>query len=347
MSKLVVAVCDTEDGYRNRFVTYLVEHKAAEMTVHAFSTLETLLDAAKKRTFDAVLLGRGFEAAADILREQGAALLLLTDDLPERVAESDEYQAKQQPKAVNVFRYQSVDMILHEMQALTGQRMAVPAGETALASRMEVVGVYSPIRHEMQMPFSVILAALLSEKRKTLYIDLMENSGFLEMFHLAVEYDFGDFVLAIRGRRLQPETYWRSLYESEGMYYIPPFRSPENLHELTLEDYLAFLAFLEEATDFETVVIDFGEGLADFGRMLGRCTGIYCPVRQGFFFDCQLNQFLAYLENASESGIRERLHLVDLPFSAKGIRSGGDTLRQLQWSEFGDYVRRYVNGGTV
>ena len=37
MNKIAVAVCDTDREYRDRFVTYLVERKAEEYAVSAFS----------------------------------------------------------------------------------------------------------------------------------------------------------------------------------------------------------------------------------------------------------------------------------------------------------------------
>jgi hypothetical protein len=40
----------------------------------------------------------------------------------------------------------------------------------------------------------------------------------------------------------------------------------------------------------------------------------------------------------------ERLQFVNLPFTAKGIRGGGNMLEQLVWSEFGDYIRDYLAG---
>ena len=43
-------------------------------------------------------------------------------------------------------------------------------------------------------------------------------------------------------------------------------------------------------------------------------------------------------------GMSERLQFVNLPFTAKGIRGGGNMLEQLVWSEFGDYIRDYLAG---
>lgn len=356
MSKFVVAVCDAEEGYRNRFVTYLVDHKAEEITVHAFSTLERFLSAIGQEVFDVVLLGRGFDAAEAAVEEQGIPLLRLKDCVPEFVEEEETYQSGTSAQVADVFRYQPMDTILHEMQAFMGRRTVTAATAGRTASRLEVIGVYSPIHHDMQIPFSVIFASLLSEKRKVLYLNLMDYSGFMELFGLESDCDMGDIILRIRNGRLQPEAFWRCVYETGGLCYIPPFHSAENLHELTWGDYMELLTFLEEETDFATVVIDFGDGVTDLVHMLESCSSIYCPMKKGFLFSCQMNQFLACLAHVTEDArlfgeirsqednLEERIREVDLPYSARGIRGGTDVLRQLQWSEFGDYVREYLNG---
>ena len=51
-----------------------------------------------------------------------------------------------------------------------------------------------------------------------------------------------------------------------------------------------------------------------------------------------------YLEQVKPDGMSERLQFVNLPFTAKGIRGGGNMLEQLVWSEFGDYIRDYLAG---
>ena len=52
MNKIAVAVCDTDREYRDRFVTYLVERKAEEYAVSAFSMPEKLLEALEEKKPD-------------------------------------------------------------------------------------------------------------------------------------------------------------------------------------------------------------------------------------------------------------------------------------------------------
>lgn len=363
LSRIAVAVCDTDTEYRDRFVTYLIEHRAKEYAVHAFSAPELLVEGSEREKIDVAICGKGFTEAGEAVRMEGIPVLFLRETTgeaaikPSRVAEASGYsiigaeesQATEerpyQPakaKAADVFRYQPMETILHEVQVLVGAQAKKTKSVTA---GMEIIGVYSPICHEMQMPFAVVLARMLSEKRKVLYVNLMEHSGFLELFGLTGEYDLGDVVLAIRRKRFSEEMFLKSVYEAEGIHYIPPFDNPEDLREFSAEEYHAFLAFLEEQTDYEVLVLDFGAGMQEFAAVLDRCTSIYCPMKNGYFYECRMNHFLRYLGREQDESVKERIHVVQLPFSARRIRTGMDVCRQLLWSEFGDYVREYLTGG--
>lgn len=343
MNKILLAICDTDDDYRERFAAYLIERWADKFSVYTFSGMEHFLEALKEQRFDAVILGQGSEAAEKALRERKIPTLLLLDTIPERVAEDSAYTTAEEEKRVILFRYQPMDAILHEVQALAGNVLFAEP-EPKRLSRLEVIGVYSPILHEMQMPFSLVLAEKLAERRKVLYINLMCHSGFLEILGLPGRYDMGDIILRLRNKRLFSETFLKCLYESNRVNYIAPFHNPEDLRGYTSQDHVALLAFLEEATDFETVIFDFGEGTEQFAEVLGRCRTIYCPMKAGYFYECRLSEFLMYLEKSSASAVRENIHILNLPFSAKQIRGGGDVRKQLLWSEFGDYVRSYLGG---
>ena len=338
MDKVTVAVCDIDTEYRDRFVTYLVERKTGKYAVYAFSTVEHFLDALSKQIFEVVVFGRGFEEAKGVVRERNIPLLILKDDTTECLEEVD--------KIVSVFRYQPVEAILHEMQVLLGNHYKEVVLDRTI-SHLEVIGVYSPICHEMQMPFSIVFAEMMAERRKVLYVNLMQYSGFLEVFGLSGRYDIGDIILRLRNNRLCAETFLKCLYESNRVHYIPPFHNPEDLRNFTLRDYMALMEFLEKSTNFEVVIFDFGKGLESFPKMLRACGSVYCPMKTGYFYECRLNEFLSYLEKSTVKDVRECLHMINLPFSARQIRGGGDVRKQLLWSEFGDYIRNYFKGGSV
>lgn len=342
MNKIAVAFCEEDDTYRNRFVTYLMEHKAKEIAVYAFSAVKPFLEEAKKQKFDVIILGTGFAELAKALWEMKFPVLLLKDTAPEQVAESEGYQENGIPILQTVFRFQNMESIVHEIFVLSHGE---PIGEVAVRiSGVEILGVYSPVRHEMQMPFSMVLAQLMAERGKALYLNLMENNGFMELFGFDGRYDMGDVIIRLRDHRMTPEDFRKYVYETDRISYIPPFPNMENLHELLFSDFLSLIRFIQEETDIRIVIIDFGGSLDCFSGMLEICTGIYCPVKNGFFYECQIKCFLDYISKMPKTHLRDRIQLVDVPYSAKNIRGGGDVMRQLLYSEFGDYVRGYFSG---
>ncbi|MCI8390692.1 MAG: hypothetical protein HFI35_08445 [Roseburia sp.] len=359
MDKITIAVCDSDEEYRNRFTSYLAEHKAEELMVCAYSAPDAFFSAADRNRFDVAVFGSGF--TKELAENRGIPILLLSDTRTlreDRTAEGmsgqrdrelpQQEKTKELPagaKVREVFRYQPIEAILREIWIAAGAGSPSEKKTVRGTTGIEVIGVYSPMRHEMQMPFSVVLADRLAEKEKVLYINLIAGSGFMELFCLDCSYDLGDLVLCLRNGRTGTGAFRKSVCEMSHLYYIPPFANPENLHDFSVNDYTGLLDYLEQQTDFEAVVFDFGDGLDQFAGMLARCTSIYCPMKEGFFFECQMAHFAAYLEKESGEVAKEQLNRVVLPYSARRIHGGSDVLGQLLWSEFGDYVRNYLAGG--
>ena len=343
MHKLDVAFCDTNEPYGERFAAYLMEHKAKEFTVHLFPEPELFLQKIKNEKFDLVLLGSGFSEFGEQAVLSGMTVLILSENIPERLSEDNSYLQSGRKLTV-IFKYQPMEAILHEMMVVTGGKKAGKESFTDRLTKLEIIGVYSPIGHEMQMPFSMVLSSVLAKQRRILYINLMQNTGFLQLFDSQAEYDIGDLTLRLRRGTTESEQFFQSIYEMGDFSYVAPFRNPEQLGEFQMDDYRKLLAHLEENTKFDTVVFDFGTGIPSIAAFLEECSSIYCPVKEGYFYECQKTEFVHYLEQVKPDGMSERLQFVNLPFTAKGIRGGGNMLEQLVWSEFGDYIRDYLAG---
>ena len=304
------------------------------------------------------MLGSGFSEFGEQAVLSGMTVLILSENIPERLSEDNSYLQSGRKLTV-IFKYQPMEAILHEMMIVTGGKKAGKESFTDRLTKLEIIGVYSPIGHEMQMPFSMVLAQKLSTEKKVLYVNLMEHSGMLELLGVPgecdlgevilalrsqAEYDIGDLTLRLRRGTTESEQFFQSIYEMGDFSYVAPFRNPEQLGEFQMDDYRKLLAHLEENTKFDTVVFDFGTGIPSIAAFLEECSSIYCPVKEGYFYECQKTEFVHYLEQVKPDGMSERLQFVNLPFTAKGIRGGGNMLEQLVWSEFGDYIRDYLAG---
>lgn len=114
MHKLDVAFCDTNETYGERFAAYLMEHKAKEFTVHLFPEPELFLQKIKNEKFDLVLLGSGFSEFGEQAVLSGMTVLILSENIPERLSEDNSYLQSGRKLTV-IFKYQPMEAILHEM----------------------------------------------------------------------------------------------------------------------------------------------------------------------------------------------------------------------------------------
>ena len=61
MQKIKIALCDKDKFYCERFATYMMNHKAQEIELNIYSTIEQFTGDEKMGNFDLVIAGSGFE----------------------------------------------------------------------------------------------------------------------------------------------------------------------------------------------------------------------------------------------------------------------------------------------
>lgn len=75
--------------------------------------------------------------------------------------------------------------------------------------------------------------------------------------------------------------------------------------------------------------------------MMSRCDELLLIGREGYFYECRDKHFYEWLEKTGHQAVAEKIRKVNVPYTAKNIHGGGNVIEQLQWSEFGDFVRRW------
>ena len=335
MGKIKVAIYDEDKGYRERFADYLMNYKPQEIELSVYTQIEYFLNQQNVDKYHLVVLGGGYEDVLAQVKEIQIPVLVLTEYAQSYVKETVDF-AKEQ--VVYTSKYQSMDVITRQMRLMT-EAGRVRENSRLAMHEMEVVGICSPVKHEMQMFFSLLYARNVAKYGKVLYINLLELSGFSELFG-ETEYDFGDVILLLREERCQPERILACIYELEDISYLSPLQSLESIREITAEDIKRLLEFVAVYTDFQTVVIDLGTALAGVVEVLLECAKIYCLIKKGYYYDVQQEQFLSFLEKSVDAAFEERMIMLELPYLAKVISGRANLLEQLDWSEFGDFVRQ-------
>ena len=155
-----------------------------------------------------------------------------------------------------------MEQLLHEIYVQAGMTKREPVG-VQVATHGKVIGVVSPECHEMQELFSVMHAVNLGREQKVLYFNFLEFSGFRELFGQTGNFDFTDVVLKLRSGELTTEYFWNCVYEMSGISVILPFENPENIRQIGRQEWEQFIDFMEQNTDFEVLVVDFGVSMPE------------------------------------------------------------------------------------
>lgn len=337
MAKIKVAIYDKDKGYRERFVDYLMNHKAQELELSVFSEETYFLSALDVDKYHLLVVGCGYEEILFHVKARGIPILILTEYMQDYVKESLDLEDK------HIFyttKYQSMDVITKRMQLMTESIRTHKMSVTG-SRRLEVIGVFSPVKHEMQMMFSLLYARNAVKNGSVLYINLMEFSGFSELFGER-EYDLSDVVLLVRNEGYASDDIQSYIYEMDNFSYICPFTNPENVKEVRGGDIKKILEMLAEYTDYQTIILDIGTGITDYGEILLNCDKIYSLEKRGYLFEIQIIQFYVYLEKLGDAVFLERIESVEIPYPAKVVFGGGNLLERLNWSELGDFVRSKI-----
>ena len=330
MAKIKVAIYDADKGYRERFADYLMNHKASEMELAVFTNEQFFFEALDVDKFHLFVLGGGYETVLPRARAKKVPVLVLMESAQSYVKETIQMMDEQ---VVYTSRYQSMDVITQKMQVLADVKHSY-SDMKVLRRNPEIVGIVSPVSHEMQILFSLLLARNVAREQKVLYVNLLEFAGFAEIFN--------DAILQVREVKVKEERLRACIYEADGFSYISPILNPENVREITGEDLSRLLDVVTEYMDYQMIVVDIGLNVAGFAEILPVCDRVFSLEKRGYLFETRTKQFLSYLERAVDEAFVERIHRLEIPGQAKVICGGLNLLEQLDWGDFGDFVRSVV-----
>ena len=287
MHKPRIAICVADQSYCEKLVAYLAGEKQKHAEVYVFSEPEVFWGSAERVDFHAALMEEVFFEKERIYNGVTRFILMHEGAVAEKWQDFP-----------TIYKYQTVDAILREIYGLIGDDQTE---EGVYPGGKELIGVYSPHGHDLQIAFSLGLAEILAEKKRVLYLNLMDCAGFEGLFGETYPVDLGDLLyFARKGGDRFFRKLSTMLYKTGDADYIPPAQNPEILHEATKEDYGQLLSLLCEKTDYQTIVMDFGALIPGFSELMQRCGKLYCPVSESELNLCRIRHFESYLSGGGE-----------------------------------------------
>jgi hypothetical protein len=236
-----------------------------------------------------------------------------------------------------IYKYQSARTVLKNLMNILAEKEDEPM--SLLNKNCNIIGVYSPVKRSLKTSFCLTLGQIMAKERAVLYINMEEYAGFSTIFQKEYKADISDLIYYLRQDKANVMIKLEGIVDSvNNLDYIPPAISPMDIREVKKEEWERLLYEVGANSRYETVILDFGDGVDGLLELLGKCSKIYMPIREDYMSAAKIEQFDKLLIRAGYETLGSKIKKVKLPYhNSFGSREG--YAEQLIWSELGDYVR--------
>lgn len=332
MKKSILAICDVEKEYAYNFMEYINQKRSIPFEIQAFTNTASLLEFGSREDIDILLISD--KAMCDRVKSLGVENIVI---LSEGVHDP---QLDQYP---SVYKYQSSAQVIREVLACYGEEVLSAQAHHASSRRVAFIGVYSPLGRVLKTSFALTLGQLLARGRAVLYINMEEFSGFEELFHKEFSHTLSDLLYYIRQENGRAAHQLPSMVVTvNNLDVLPPVATPQDIWETPFEQWEKMLDGLLLHSTYEVIILDLGQGVDGWCRLLERCQKVYMPVLDDLISQGKIQQFERLLRMWEQGGLLDKIQKVKPPFHGS-FGEGADYVGQLPWSQLGDYVKTVLH----
>lgn len=330
MKKNIFAVCDLETSYAYNLMEYIYEKQGSGFEIQAFTSVKSLSSFAKEQDIELLLISA--QAMCNEVKELPIGRIMILSE-GELIEELSEYPA--------IYKYQASDSLIAEVMDLYAAEKA-PSPQLLLKKKVEILGVYSPIKRTLKTSFALTLGQILAKEKAVLYINLEDYAGFESLMGKEFQSNISDLMYFAR------QDSGNLIYKLSAMVhnlgnldYIPPVFSPQDIRSVTLNEWLMLLEQIQIYSTYDTIIIDFGDLVDELYELINRCDRIYMPVREDSISIAKLEQYESVLRIGEYEEILGKTKKLKMPFhNSFGNRES--YVEQLIWGELGDFVRKLI-----
>lgn len=328
--KRIMAVCDVDPFYAERFAEFTNQREKVPFTAVAFSSVARLKAFAGEQPVELLLIGD------EVDEEQLAGVKV------GQIVRLSETGMADQKKSPVVYKYQSSEAVLREVMACYQVRPDQPP-LTVVGVKCTVAGVYSPVSRCGKTGFCMTLGQVLARDSRVLCINLEEHSGLAKLTGSVYGGTLSDLIYYYRQGEYSRMRLGSVTYNWGGLDYVPPAAYAEDLAEIRGEELAGLIMQIAADGAYETILLDMGHLGRGMDPVLELCDVIYTPVKEDCVSAAKLEEWREYLEISGRPYVWEKVQLMKLP--GMGTVPQPETyFEQLLWGEMGDLVRGMVKG---
>ena len=325
MKKTRLGIIAEDKAYGARFVRYIMNHYSSEIDLYEYTEVSMLPEEAE---LDALLYSGGDEVIKDI---SVRPVFVLVD------FESDDWQ--QEEGIYIVDKYQEVNKIIEDVLGRISEEVRQVRDAGRIVEETQIFGVYSLSENEYQLPFTAMLGNIASENKKTIVIDVQENSGLKKTLNMQNHKGLEELIVMIENERFSRNLFSECIVHEGRLDYIYPVVNTESLCEISSASYIKMLQFISKEMGYECLVINFGSRFQGFYEVLNICSQIFLIQKQGGLGQWREYEFIEDINERGYKRMLEKVVKIEPPIVTMPVDSCNKIVEQWKWTEFGDMIR--------
>ncbi|MDE7250653.1 MAG: hypothetical protein K2N82_12410, partial [Lachnospiraceae bacterium] len=196
-----------------------------------------------------------------------------------------------------------------------------------------------PIGRCLQTTISLTCVQLIAKKYKTLYLNFEAYSGFGRMLNKHYENDLSDLMYYFECAREKLSYRLESMIETvNGLDFIPPAEIYQNLAGIRGNQWIDLFQEIEKTSEYEYLILDLSDVVADLWDMLRNCEHIYTISRDDGLAMAKIDQYEKALEYMNYGDISVRTTKWKLPV----FRELPARFEELTYGELAAYIKTEV-----
>lgn len=335
MQKIRVGICIADTEYESRFTNCLMNHYRTQLELHIFTGCDQLL-AQEGRQMEVCIMSNCWEEFLSVKDQIHYPVVYLLDQEEENVTNSGQEEEK---GVWFVDKYQEVNRIVDEVLKRIGDEIKEVQDSGYIKPKTRVAAVYSLSENEYQLPFSVTLASILSEKERVLILDMQENSGLTQMVPCENDYGLEELLVMAEGGKYSYNRMSECIGHMEKADFVYPLKNTESLCEISAGTYLKLIQMLCGEMDYDLIVVNLGARFLGFFEVLNHCHEIYFMQKKGGLCKWREFEFMQEMNQRGYKNLKDKIIRVETPQLTTQVNSCERLVEQWKWNEFGDLIR--------
>ena len=326
MKEKSILICDSDRSYAEALMRFLIGSRK-DLRIVCDTSVESFLR--EKGRFSIALMTEEYLKADE---NEGSGERIIEHRIQLCGYEEIGYKEYE-----SIYKFQDMDLFLDRLCQIDWE---VPAGKRKDAtSETKFTGIYSPMKHELMLPFSILYSRLLADREKVMFLDLEENSILSRLTGRNPRSNLLDCIYDIE---TSPAGFNLSSYTDvyEGISYIGPVLNPSDLASVTEKQWIELFDKIREA-DFGKVVILFGDIPQGFDTMLILMDAMIILGKPGEYYKEPEKRFMEFIKKQCD---RIEIREVMLPMSAAAVSDDRFAMKDMIHGNLGLFMRKNFCG---